>query len=662
MSQRLADGNTNSFSYDELNRLTQINYFDNKVVTYTYGLDSKRQAVKGELGITTYSYDGQGRLKQITQPSASNSLTVTYNYYPGGQRASMTNKAGTINYTYDAANQLATVTDPQNGVSSYDYYDVTGLRKRLTLPNGIKTDYNYDELNRLTSLVQYVTMPQTPLASYTYSLDAANRRTKVVQVDNTSIEWGYDDASRLTSETWKNSGGTVLTNTTYTYDKVGNRKTLVQTVGGNPTTTTYNYNQLDQITSTSTGGNSTSYTYDGRGNLTQVGANTTYSYNAADRLVGMTVAGGSATYTYDADGRRVKQVSGGNTANYLWDEESQYGDVVAETDGSGNVQTSYVLGGSELLSQKKGATTNYFLKDGQGNIRALTNGSGTISESYSFDAFGKLQSGPAIPNTAYLYTGQQFDVLSGLYSLRARYYNPGDGRFLSRDRAAYFFSNPIELNRYNYTHNDPLNNDDPSGYFTGTLNQTPTPPSTAPTTQNSNSGGGNEYATLVALVTLVAVSSGIVVGLGTDCLYERLISIAMANAHNGAGLLALEATSILHCHIPIMKFSVAVWPHIAQHIQDAQDAGWPMLLTARRNENERRQMRNLSCWNWPRPRPAPPHESCDEYPFASSFENIGNAHIRGVPDAEQSAQGGYIAGFLTLHRVQRGDYFAVVVT
>jgi len=65
--------------------------------------------------------------------------------------------------------------------------------------------------------------------------------------------------------------------------------------------------------------------------------------------------------------------------------------------------------------------------------------------------------------TDYLYTGQQFDSLTGLYSLRARYYNPALGRFLSQDTYPYNFGNPVELNRYVYTGNRPINLTDPTG-------------------------------------------------------------------------------------------------------------------------------------------------------------------------------------------------------
>lgn len=69
-----------------------------------------------------------------------------------------------------------------------------------------------------------------------------------------------------------------------------------------------------------------------------------------------------------------------------------------------------------------------------------------------------------MPNTNYLYTGQQYDSATDLYSLRARYYDPSDGRFLKRDTWAFNFKKPVELNRYLYTANNPINLVDPSGF------------------------------------------------------------------------------------------------------------------------------------------------------------------------------------------------------
>ncbi len=238
--------------------------------------------------------------------------------------------------------------------------------------------------------------------------------------------------------------------------------------------TDYTYNNLDQLVSTSGPDGTATYTYDERGNLDQVTADSQtvdYTYNAADRLVMVNPTGtlrsglsSVVQYTYDADGRRIKQTVGSQITNYLWDETSVYGDVVLETDGSGSTLASYVLGEAGLVSQNRNGATSYYLQDGQGSTRALTNAAGNVTDTYSYTAFGELFNQTGSTANSYLYTGQQFDALTGLYDLRARYYNPALGRFLSQDTYPYNFNNPVELNRYVYTANNPVNLVDPSGH------------------------------------------------------------------------------------------------------------------------------------------------------------------------------------------------------
>jgi RHS repeat-associated protein len=236
-------------------------------------------------------------------------------------------------------------------------------------------------------------------------------------------------------------------------------------------TTSYGYNQLDQLTVlTQTGGIITNFAYDVRGNLTtatQGGNSTTYTWDKADRLTGVTLpgSGGSQTYKYDHANRRVQVISGTNTTNYLWDEQSAYGDVLIEADNSWNVQTSYTLGNGELIGQNRSSTLSYYLMDGHSGVRGLTDASGSLTDSYAYGAFGDLKNSTGTTANNYRYTGQQFDSLTGLYSLRARYYNPSEGRFLSRDTWDVKVSNPIEINRYVYVANNPITFDDPRGLF-----------------------------------------------------------------------------------------------------------------------------------------------------------------------------------------------------
>jgi RHS repeat-associated protein len=157
----------------------------------------------------------------------------------------------------------------------------------------------------------------------------------------------------------------------------------------------------------------------------------------------------------------VQQVTGSQVTSYLWDETSLYGDVVYETTGS--VNTSYVLAGSKLISQSRNGSTSFYLQDGQDSTRTLTDDSGNVTDTYSYTAFGEIFSQSGTTENKYLYTGQQFDSLTGLYSLRARYFNPAVGRFLSQDSYAVNYNNPVELNRYVYAANRAVNASDPSG-------------------------------------------------------------------------------------------------------------------------------------------------------------------------------------------------------
>ena len=453
ISHRLADGHTNTYAYDDLNQLAQTNYFDGQTVTFTYTTNGLRQTSVDGRGTTNYTYDNRNRLIQIVQPGGE---TIAYTYDEAGNRLSLTTLAGTTNYAYDDANQLSSVANPQTGTAAYTY-DTLGLRTRLEMPNGIIEDYSYDTLGRLTNINQY--KGATVLASYIYTLDPTGNRLSVTEADGSSVQWSYDDAYRLLSETRLDSSNASTYQAAFTYDPVGNR--LSQIVDG--ATTNYTYNNLDQLLT----GGTVQYQYNGRGNLTQAmdGSNVTqYAYDAADRLSGVTLPDSTnITYAYDTDGRRVRQTIGAQVTNYLWDEASPHGDVALETDGSGSPLASYVLGGTELLSQTRNGTNSYYLQDGQGSVRNLTDAAGNITDTYTYTAFGGTSSHTDTTVNPYQYAGQQLDALTGLYSLRARYYDPTVGRFLTQDTYLYNLSDPSEINRYLYAMGNPVKYNDPTG-------------------------------------------------------------------------------------------------------------------------------------------------------------------------------------------------------
>jgi RHS repeat-associated protein len=436
-------------------------------------------------------------------------------YDPVGNQTSHTKPDGNSNaFTFDVLNRLKTVASShETGGAKTEYqFDNIGLRTVMTLPNGLRVDYSYNSVNHLTGITQKQGV--TTIGSYSYSLDKVGNKKEVAELGGSSYKWLYDDAYRLISET---AQITSPITTLYQYDKTGNRESMKI---GSSTPVTYSYNNLDQLTSTSFG----KHYYDARGNLINSSGVSQYQYDAMDRLITATVSGGTARYDYDHDGRRIKQTIGVTVTNYLWDEISTYGDVVLETNSSGAFQASYTTGQacvscdvSGLISQKSGSTVSYYLKDGQGNVRALTNPSGGFvsGESYRYNAYGELQSGQTNPASKYLYTGQQFDSLTGLYSLRARYYNPSQGRFNSRDTFRVNFNNPIELNRYGYTAENPLNASDPSGLDTGVAGLAQ--PLRLPKIALPSLKG---FGSAVAILT-VAIISGFLIGVAISSLYQQ---------------------------------------------------------------------------------------------------------------------------------------------
>lgn len=124
---------------------------------------------------------------------------------------------------------------------------------------------------------------------------------------------------------------------------------------------------------------------------------------------------------------------------------------------------SYVIG-DDVLAQGV-SSASYFLYDGHGSTRQLVNGSGDVSSRYNYDAYGlTLGTSTSTPETSLLYCGEQYDSTLEMYNLRARYYNPSNGRFNAMDTFEGDNFDPQSLHKYAYAHCDPINGIDPSGY------------------------------------------------------------------------------------------------------------------------------------------------------------------------------------------------------
>jgi len=305
-----------------------------------------------------------------------------------------------------------------------------------------------------------------------------------------SPSYAYDALSHLLNVLHKNSGGTTLDGATYTYDNAGNRLTkanslngvtegykydpiyeLTQVVQGTTTTETYghdfvgnrlsslgvptyNYNSSNELTSNTTGG----YTYDNNGNTLTDPSGKSYTWDYENRLISAIVPGtGTVTFKYDPFGRRIQKSSPSGTTNYLYDGPN----LVEELDSAGNLLARYTQGnaGDAPLGMFRSGVASYYETDALSSVSSLSNSSQALSNTYTYNSFGKLTTSTGSTTNSFQYTGREFDQETGIYNYRARYYDASIGRFDSED--------PLRVNAtidfYPYVLNDPVRWRDPNG-------------------------------------------------------------------------------------------------------------------------------------------------------------------------------------------------------
>jgi RHS repeat-associated protein len=496
-----AKGQTTTYTYDTLNRLTQITY-PGSAVQYAYDAVGNRTTITDTTGTTTYVYDALNRLASVTSPGSS--LTVSYTSDAVGNRTRITYPDGQqVTYAYDAANRLTTATDWASRVTSYSY-DPVGNLTAVSYPNSTSASYTYDAANRLLQLTN--TGPGGTISGFSYTLDKVGNRTQVAEADGDVLTYTYDALYRLTgvaeqirvdfdsncavdvadiqqvASRWRMQDtdpgwdplydldgdgdidivdimqtsarwGERCEQATYTYDAMGNRLSMTTPAG----TITYTYDAADRLLSTSAG---TAFTWDANGNLLSKGT-TTYAYDAANRLTQVVSGTTTAQFTYDGDGKRFSKTANGTATHYLYDVNTSLPVILAET--TGGADTLYTYGADLIATTAPGGIQTYYHYDGLGSTRSLSDGTGAVIASYTYGAFGDLRLMKGSSDNTFQFTGEQTDDETGLLYLRARYYDPGVGRFISKDPFSGLVEMPSSLNRYSYAQNNPVMLNDPTG-------------------------------------------------------------------------------------------------------------------------------------------------------------------------------------------------------
>ncbi|MCP4976198.1 MAG: RHS repeat-associated core domain-containing protein, partial [Maribacter sp.] len=147
------------------------------------------------------------------------------------------------------------------------------------------------------------------------------------------------------------------------------------------------------------------------------------------------------------------------------DGNRDYAQVIAETDDLNTINVEYIYGDDLIGQDRQASGYSYYLYDGLGSTRYLTDSLGTVTDSYDYDAFGIELNRTGVTDNDYLFAREQFDSALDNYYLRARYYDPGVGRFTQMDEWMGNNSDPVTLHKYLYANVDPVNTIDPTGNF-----------------------------------------------------------------------------------------------------------------------------------------------------------------------------------------------------
>lgn len=447
LSQKDARNNLTTFTYDSLNRLlTRVPHasFSAPTITFTYTPTGQRATMTDASGATTYTYNARDQVLTKATPQG----TLTYSYDLSGNVPSVVSSnpnGANVSYAWDANNRLQSVTDNRtSGVTNYTY-DPTNQLATVTYPNAAIHTYTYDNRDRGATLAL---TRSGVLANYTQTYSFSGRKTNSAESSGRNVAYSYDPIYRLLNETISgaapNNGSL-----TYTLDAVGNRNSLTSTLAA-LSAQIFTYDANDRISGD---------TFDANGNTLTSGG-ITYTYDFEDRL--LTTSSG-VTNVYDGDGNRVSRTASGVTTRFLVDENNPTGwPQVAEELVSGSVVAQYTHG-LMRISQNRSGTVHYYGYDDGGSVRQLLNPAGTITDTFTYDAFGNTIARTGTTVNPYQYRSEQFDSALNMYYLRARWYLPRTGRFLTQDTFEGVALTPSTAKLYLYALSNPIGHVDPSG-------------------------------------------------------------------------------------------------------------------------------------------------------------------------------------------------------
>lgn len=453
------NGNTTSHVYDLAGRLVRTTDGD-RTLNYVYNNKGQLAEEGCEGHKSVYTYDSKGRLQREVKTIKDRSFTKSYTYDSQGRLLTYTSPSGLVQkYGYNAYHDLVSITDNATADTLWRAveFNEMGLVKREINSSNRPTDYGYDMIGRLTSIVH-----DSDTLNFQYIRNDSRLQTRKVLFGGNGL-----------TESFEYDAGGCLVNSTL--------------LGQTPVTVSYNKGCV--IGSKSDVG---SYSYTAAGApLATLSPMAGYApaaqqltYYKNNRLKSLTQGDYTLTYEYGPDNRRdysrlaftgladalANPPSRGYTRYYFDDFEQNIDNQTGEIS---NIDYIFADGRWVSLIRTVGGTRSRYgvLTDHQGSLTALYDEQGLV-QAFSYDAWGNRrhpQTGQPLAAsdltavsaiTARGYTGHEHLDAFGLIDMNARIYDPRIGMFISVDPQAESY---YETYPYAYCGGDPVNRVDPSG-------------------------------------------------------------------------------------------------------------------------------------------------------------------------------------------------------
>jgi len=443
---------------------------------YAYNLDKQLTRITRPDGqLVNFAYDMGGRLSSLTTPTGETRYIYTATT---GQLSTITAPDATLGYIYDGALPISEAWDGKiagkvtrsynndlalnglnvNGVNIAYLYDGDGLLTqagdlKLTrnVVNGLLTDttlgamtthQSYNTFGELSQLI--AKQSGAALLDIQYTRDKAGRitqQTEIIAGETIISTYAYDTAGRLVGVVKKGIPST------YSYDANGNRLSHDAVTGTYDAqdrlltygTNTYSYTANGELKTRTSGGQTTAYTYDVRGNLTAVtlpdGTKIEYLIDGRNRWIG-------------------KKVNGVKIQGLLYQSTLR---PIAELDNKDNVVSRFVYATRINVPEYmiKGGVTYRIVTDHLGSPRLVVNtATGAIAQRIDYDAFGNITNDTNPGFQPFGFAGGLYDKDTKLVRFGARDYDAETGRWTAKDPIIF---RGKQANMYTYAANNPIN-------------------------------------------------------------------------------------------------------------------------------------------------------------------------------------------------------------